>query len=159
MDRKLPAIVARIRYTLTRRGGSPHDADEMIQEAWARLVGYEREHVVDEPEAFLMRTAINLSIDAHRGRMGHGEQVALEGVLLGEEAPPVEAVVLARERVLRIEEGLARVPERARDMFMAHRGDGQRYREIADQYGLSISAVEKHVAKVTMQLIHWMDGW
>jgi len=43
--------------------------------------------------------------------------------------------------------------------LLAHRVDGLTYREIADQHGLSISTVEKHIAKATMQLITWMEGW
>lgn len=158
MQKKLPAVFARIRSALMRRGAA-QDTDDYIQEAWARLAIYEREQVVVEPEAFLMRTAINLSIDAHRSRVVHGEQVVLEDVILVDDAPPVESVVLSRERMVRLEQCLARLGEKPREMFMAHRVDGLTYREIADQHGLAISTVEKHIAKATLQLITWMEGW
>lgn len=158
MTKKLPAVFFRIRSALMRRGAA-QDTDDFIQEAFARLVNYEREQVVVEPEAFLMRTAINLSIDAHRARVVHGEQVVLEEVILVDDAPPVESVVLGRERLVRLEQCLARLGEKPRAIFMAHRIDGLTYREIADQHGLSVSTVEKHVAKATMQLITWMEGW
>lgn len=134
-------------------------AAELIQEAWARLISYEREHEVEEPDAFLMQTAINLSIDAHRHRLTQGEQVVLDDVILVDESPPVEAVVLARERVNRLQICLGRMSERPREMFLLHRVDGWTYREIADRYSLSPSTVEKHVAKVTMLLIDGMQGW
>ena len=51
---------ARIRSALMRRGQSTEDADDLVQEAWVRLACYERDQEVDEPEAFLMRTALNL---------------------------------------------------------------------------------------------------
>jgi len=158
MKKQLPAVFSRIRSALRRRGAT-QDTDDYIQEAWARLASYEREQVVLEPEAFLMKTAINLSIDAHRARVVHGEQVVLEEVTLVDEAPPIESIVLSRERMVRLEQCLARLGEKQRDMFMAHRLDGLTYREIADQHGLSISTVEKHVAKATLQLITWMEGW
>lgn len=158
MKKQLPEVFSRIRSALRRRGAA-QDADDYIQEAWARLASYEREQVVDQPEAFLMRTAINLAIDANRARVVHGEQVMLEEVILVDESPPVESVVLGRERVVRLEQCLARLGEKPRDIFMAHRLDGLSYREIAEQYGLSISTVEKHVAKATMQLIGWMEDW
>jgi len=158
MNKKLPAVFSRIRSALMRRGAA-QDADDYIQEAFARLVSYERQQVVLEPEAFLMTTAINLSIDAHRARVNHGEQVVLEEVTLADDSPPVESVVLGRERLVRLEQCLARLGEKPRDMFLAHRIDGLTYREIADQHGLSISTVEKHIAKATMQLITWMEGW
>lgn len=158
MKKQLPAIFSRIRSALKRRGAT-QDTDDYIQEAWARLVSYERGQVVEQPEAFLMKTAINLSIDAHRARVVHGEQVVLEEVILVDDSPPVESIVLGRERMVRLEQCLARLGEKPRDMFMAHRLDGLTYREIADQHGLSISTVEKHIAKATLQLITWMEGW
>ncbi|MCX2863609.1 RNA polymerase sigma factor [Paucibacter sp. PLA-PC-4] len=158
MKKQLPAVFSRIRSALRRRG-TTQETDDYIQEAFARLASYEREQVVLEPEAFLMRTAINLSIDAHRARVVHGEQVVLEEVILVDDSPPVESVVLGRERLARLEQCLGRLGEKPREIFLAHRVDGLTYREIADQQGLSISTVEKHVAKATMQLITLMKDW
>lgn len=156
--KQLPAVFSRIRLALRRRGAN-QDTEDYIQEAWVRLASYEREQVVLEPEAFLMRTAINLSIDAHRARVMHGEQVALEEAILVDDAPPVESVVLGRERLVRLEQCLARLGEKPRAIFLAHRVDGLTYREIADQYGLSTSTVEKHIARATLHLITGMEGW
>lgn len=159
MSRKLPPVFASVRDALRRRGRSGQDADDFVQEAWARLVSYEREQVVEKPEAFLMQTALNLSIDAHRVQVNHGEEVQLDEVVLVDESPAVESVVLGRERLARLTECLGRLSGKTRDIFLAHRVDGLTYREIADQHGLSISTVEKHVAKATLQLISWMEGW
>ncbi len=159
MKKHLPPVFSRIRDALRRRGSSTQDAEDIVQEAWVRLARYEREQVVDKPEAFLMQTALNLAIDEHRGRVTHGEQVVLEEVILVDESPPVEAVVLGRERLARLHYCLGRLTERSRDIFLAHRLDGLTYREIADQHGLSISTVEKHIAKATMQLITGMQDW
>ena len=150
---------ARIRAALMRRGRSTEDADDLVQEAWVRLACYERDQVVDEPEAFLMRTALNLSIDAHRMRVSHGEEVELEDVVLLDLAPGTEAVVLARERMARLSLCLGRLSEKTRDILLAYRVDGLTYREIAQHHGLSISTVEKHIAKATLQLTTWMEGW
>lgn len=159
MKKNLPPVFARVRDALRRRGNSSQDAEDITQEAWARLARYEQGQAVDKPEAFLMQTALNLSIDEHRGRVAKGEQIELDEVVLVDEAPAVEAVVLGRERVRRLNYCLARLSAKHRDILLAHRLDGQSYREIADRYGLSISTVEKHIAKSTLQLITWMEGW
>jgi DNA-directed RNA polymerase specialized sigma24 family protein len=65
---------------------------------------------VDKPEAFLMRAALNLSIDAYRLRQSHGEEVLLEDVVLLDASPSAEALLLAREQVARPR--VCRVPER-----------------------------------------------
>ncbi len=105
-----------------------------------------------------MRTALNLSIDAHRLQASHGQEVLVEDVVLIDLSPTVEDVLLAKERMERLSFWLSRLTPKTRDIFMSHRIDGLTYREIAQREGLSISAVEGHVAKATMQLSSWMDG-
>lgn len=151
--------LARVRAALMHRGRTSHDADDLVQEAWVRLACYEREQTVAKPEAFLMRTAINLSIDAHRTRVNHGEEVVLDEVVLIDTTPTAEAVVLARERVARLSVCLGRLNEKTRDIFLSHRVDRMSYREIAQRHQLSISTVEKHIAKAMLQVTSWMEGW
>jgi len=159
VNSSLHTAFKRIRAALIRRGRSGEDADDFVQEAWVRLACYEREQVVDVPEAFLMRTALNLSIDAHRSSVCHGEQLMVDEVVLLDTAPGTEAIVLARERMARLSLGLGRLTDKTRDIFLSHRIDGLTYQEIAQNHGLSISTVEKHVAKATLQLTSWMEGW
>jgi RNA polymerase sigma factor (sigma-70 family) len=149
----------RVRAALLRRGRSEQDAEDLLQEAWVRLAGYEREHPVDKPEAFLMRAALNLSIDAHRLRQSHGEEVLLEDVVLVDASPSAEAVLLARERVTRLGICLGRLSEKTRTIFLAHRIEEKTYQQIAQEHNLAVSTVEKHVAKAMLQLTTWMEGW
>lgn len=151
--------LSRVRSTLMHRGRSAQDAEDLVQEAWIRLACYERDQVVNEPEAFLMRTALNLSIDAHRANVSHGVEVLLEDVVLLDTGPTTEAVVLGRERMARMSLCLGRLSDKTRDIFLAHRVDGVTYREIAERHGLSIATVEKHIAKATLQITTWMEGW
>lgn len=151
--------LGRVRKALMRRGRSAQDADDLVQEAWIRLACYQRDQVVERPEAFMMRAALNLSIDAHRTQVSHGEELMIEEVVLLDVAPGTEAVVLAKERLCRLSVCLGRLNTKTREIFIAHRIDGQTYQQIAQQHGLSISTVEKHVAKATLQLTSWMEGW
>ncbi|MCE4554284.1 RNA polymerase sigma factor [Roseateles cellulosilyticus] len=153
-------VFARVRGALCRRGRTEHEADDFVQEAWMRMACYEDERQpVDQPEAFLMRTALNLSIDAHRLNVSHGEHVLAEHEVLIDAAPSTEAVVLARERTARLEVCLGRLPAKTRDVFLASRLDGLPYTEIAKLYGLNVSTVHAHVAKATLRLTTWMEGW
>lgn len=142
-----------------RRGRTAHDADDLVQEAWVRLACYDRDHPVLEPEAFLMRTALNLSIDVYRASETRGEEVVLEEVVLADLSPGAEEIVLARERMARMMVCLGRLNEKTRRIFLSHRVDGMTYQEIAVEHGLSTSTVEKHVAKATLLVTGWMEGW
>lgn len=153
-------VFARVRRVLRRRGQTAHEAEDLVQEAWLRLVRYEDERQpVEQPEAFLMRTALNLSIDAHRADMGRGEHVLLEEVVVLDTAPSTEAVVLARERMARFALGVARLTERTREIFVANRIDGLPPAEVAKRYGISVATVHQHLAKATLRLTEWMEGW
>lgn len=149
---------SRVKAALRRRGRSEHDAEDLLQEAWLRMARHGQAERVLNPEAFLMRAALNLSIDAHR-RSGHGEEVALDDVLLVDVAPGAEAVLLGKERMQRMASCLARLPERSRAIFLAHRVDGRSYTDIGRELGISATAVEKHVAKATLLLTSCMEGW
>lgn len=155
----LPPIFLRVRQALTRRGRSRHDADDIAQEAWIRLIRHEQAATLENPEGFMMRTAFNLSIDVHRSDISRGQELALDDVVLAAESPNVEEVVLGRERMGRLAVCLGRLAPKTREILLAHRLDGLSYREIADHHGLSISTVEKHIAKATLQLMTWMEDW
>ncbi|MFG6416871.1 RNA polymerase sigma factor [Roseateles sp. DC23W] len=155
-----PEVLARVRSALRRRGQTEHEAEDLVQEAWLRLVRYEdARQPVEQPEAFLMRTALNLSIDAHRTAVGRGEHVLLEDVVILDAAPSTEAVVLARERMARLALGVSRLTERTREILVANRIDGLPPAEIAKRFDINVATVHQHLAKATLRLNEWMEGW
>jgi len=152
-------VFSRVRAALMRRGRTRHDADDLVQEAWVRLACYEREQTVAEPEAFLMRAALNLSIDAYRATKNRGEQVLPEDVVLVDSTPTAETILLAREQIARLSECLAGLDAKTRRIFLSHRVDGMSYLEIAKDNRLSVSSVEKHIAKAMLLVARSMEGW
>ena len=70
------ALLVKLRKLLRSRGRTVDDTEDLIQEAFLRLQLYCREHKVDKAEAFLVRTALNLSADQarqdHRVTFQHG---------------------------------------------------------------------------------------
>jgi len=159
MVKNWQAVFSLIKTVLLRRGHSEQDADDLVQEAWVRLAQYARQQAVLEPEAFLMQTALNLSRDAYRATRNHGEQVQYDETVLVDGAPNVEAVILSRERMTRMQECVVRLNSKTRDIFLSHRIHGMSYQQIARQHRLSVSSVEKHMAKATLLITGWMEGW
>ena len=159
MVKNWQGVFSRVRAALMRRGRTEHDADDLVQEAWIRLECYRREQPVDQPEAFLMRAALKLSIQAHSTRKTRGEEVMLEDVVLVDTTPSAETVLLARERLERMSVCLGRLNDKTRAIFLAHRIDGMSYQQIARLHGLSVSSVEKHIAKAMLLITSWMEGW
>jgi len=153
------AICSSVRSALMRRGRTSHEAEDILQEAWIKMAGYERENAIERPEALLMRIALNLSVDAYRTNVSHGEEVAVEDVVLIDLAPSIDDVVLAKERMARLNDCVRRLSPKTRDIFLSHRLEDMTYQEIAARHGLSISSVEKHISRAVMKLTAWMEDW
>jgi RNA polymerase sigma factor (sigma-70 family) len=133
---------------LCRRGASPQLAEDLVQEAMLRLHVYACEgKEVRNAEAFLRRTAMNLAVDVHRHeRADRFEAAPVEELELLDVAPAPDEVLAAEQRLFRMKEALDCVSVRTRDVFFMHRLQGLSHAEISKLLGISVSAVEKHVA-------------
>lgn len=144
----------RIRNYLRRRGRTPEDAEDLVQEAFLRLELYCRAgNVVLEPEAFLMRTALNLSVSHHRHEQRSPiDKRTLDTLALIDMSETPDEAFAAEERLEHIKQILDAVGRRTRDIFFLHRLGGFSYAEIAQRLGISVSAIEKHIASAAAAL-------
>jgi RNA polymerase sigma factor (sigma-70 family) len=134
------------------------DPEELLHAAYLRLVRYRSEHAVENVAAFLVRTAVNIGVDNYRHDRFIAE-ITPDEAGARENSPLQDEVLAARERLDRVREGLARLTPRTREIFLMHRLDELKYREIAERLGISQSAVEKHIAKAALFLTEWTEGW
>lgn len=153
------AVFSRVRAALRRRGASSHDADDWAQEAWLRMTRHLRGKVVPNPEAYLTRTAINIAVDARRARAVHEADTAVDELVVPDMVPGVEAQLLGKERLDRMWKCLERMPERTREIFLAHRVEERTYEDIGREFGIHPSVVGKHVTRAATLLAQWMEGW
>jgi RNA polymerase sigma-70 factor (ECF subfamily) len=155
-DRKFWAeLLAKIR----RRTRADQDSEDLLHSAWLRLFAYRAENEVRDPAAFLVQTAANLAVDRHRQtRRVAREPIDFDGTL-ADDSPLQDEVFAARERLRRVQAGLERLPPRTRQVFVMHKVEGMKLREIAASLGITQSAVEKHVAKAVLFLTEWTQGW
>lgn len=145
----------RVLRKLSRRQG-PAEAEDALQSAFVRILAQPDQPAIDNPEAYLVRVASNIAIDTHRRKAfemdGPFEEVFAN---IANSAPLQDEVIEARNRLRHVEQGLAQLTPRTREIFLMHRLDGQKYREIAERLGISQSAVEKHIAKAVLFLAQW----
>ena len=50
----------------------------------------------------------------------------------------------------------ARLAPRTREVILLHRFEGFSHAQVGERLGITVSAVEKHVAKATLFLSDWM---
>ena len=157
---KSPLLLSRqLRNKLQRLGAPRGDADYLVQEAFLRFVTYRRKRPVHNPDAFIARTAMNLAIDeSRRRRSSPFADFTPETLDVADSAPGPAEVWAAELRLTRLNAGLAAMSERTRAILLAQRVDGLSYSEIARREGISVSAVEKQIARGMLFLTQWMQG-
>lgn len=146
--------IRHLRNFLRRQGRSRDDADDLIQEAFLRLHVYCQGEEVRRQDAFLIRTVRNLSVDLHRRehRNLYSDE-PLESLLLIDVRPTPDEDFAAAERLNRVWAVLDALAPRTREIFLMHRVDGYGCAQIAQCFGISLSAVEKHIARAVLALM------
>ena len=144
-----------LRRVLLRRGNSQAETEDLIQEAFLRMQEYcEKGGAVRRPEGFLVRTALRLAAnarrDAHRELFRDGPVEDLTQLI--DCAPTPDEVLAGQQCLVRMREALDAANPRTREVLFMQRLDGMSYAEIAGRLGISVSAVEKHVAKALVIL-------
>jgi RNA polymerase sigma factor (sigma-70 family) len=153
-------MLRNVRSFIVRRGIGPADADDIIQEAFARLEAYTQAKEVRCQEAFLVRTALNLTRDrARRARSAPFDNATVDLEAIADVSPQPDEIVRGKERLRRAQSGLDRLDELSRRCLLARRVDELSYGEIATREGMTVAAVEKRVARAVLFLVKWMDGW
>jgi RNA polymerase sigma-70 factor (ECF subfamily) len=147
--RALPMFFRRLQKMLLRRGRTRDEADDLIQEAFLKMQEYcHRGGEVRQPEGFLVRTVLRLASNARRDE--HRElycEEPVESLTVLIDTTPTPDEVLAGDQCLeRMRNALDAVSRRTRDVLFMQRLDGLSYAEIAQRLGVSVSAVEKHMA-------------
>lgn len=140
---------------MTRRD----DAEDLLHDAWVDLAA--RQTPACNPDALIARAAANKGIDAYRRERRIGTIIPADAQMdaVADRHPLQDEVLIARERLERLRGGVELLSPRTRQIFLMYRLDGRKYREIAEELGISQSAVEKHIAKAMAHLADWMENW
>jgi RNA polymerase sigma factor (sigma-70 family) len=154
----LNEILRKVRSALRQRGLAEQDAEDLVQEAFLKVERYEQRHAVRSQEALLVTTAMNLAIDDAR-RQGRAPFAVANVFSIADATPDPEQSLRARQRLHRAAAGIERLPERTRRILLRRRLDGASYAIIAQEEGMSVPAVEKQVARATLEMMKWMEEW
>lgn len=155
----LGGMLRKVRAALLRRGVPYDEVEDLVQEAFLKVQQYERSQSVRSREAMVMTAAVNLSIDKARREMRAPFTDHDDVQTLADLVPGPEQIIREQSRLRHASRGLDLLPERTRRILLLRRLDGLKYSEIAKREGMSVAAVEKQVARATLKLMKWMDGW
>lgn len=146
LDRFVQSYGSELRRYLQRTLSKQEDIEDVFQETFCRVLEDERADSLENPAAFLQRTARNIVIDRYRRNRLQLES-ATKG--LGEigDYPQEDTFLDFGEMSSAYLEALAELPERCRQVFLMCRHDGLSNAEIAKNLGISMRMVQKHLVK------------
>jgi RNA polymerase sigma factor (sigma-70 family) len=135
-----------------RARGAGDDAEDVMQDLWLKVDRLEAEGPIADPRAYLFRMADNLMHDRVRAAMRRTNREHAWGGTGNDngeldDTPSAERALAARQRLRRVELALATLGERSQAIFRRFRIDGVTQVRIAQEEGISVSAVEKHLQR------------
>jgi RNA polymerase sigma factor (sigma-70 family) len=151
-EKLLRQLSERYRLPLTayfaRRVGSRAEAEDLTQEVFLRMVRRLELEDVENVEAFVFRTAVNLLRDrSRRDKSQSVRKVEFASRLTDVDDLSPERVFDSRQSLTQVIAVLEELDERTRDAFILHRLEGMKHAQIAELLGVSVSSVEKYVIK------------
>jgi len=131
------------RVVRSRHGGS--DAEDLVQEAWARVALALRDRPVDDPHAYTAGVAANLVRGRYRQDRRRQRRTPLLFMRSTVDAP--DGQIVRQEEADALVTALGRLPEPARMTLVAHVVDGLDTATLASRAGTSPGAVAACLAR------------
>jgi RNA polymerase sigma-70 factor (ECF subfamily) len=147
-------------HGLARRQVGWEDAEDVVQEAYLRMLELENAGHIADARGYLYRIAANVAMDLLRKRKTRSaclvEDVEFEAVA-GAESPfatAVEEAILVRS----VQASLARLPSGCCETFLLSRLYGMTFPEIAERLGISLRTVNRYISRTMDHLQSVLDG-
>ncbi|MEP9359942.1 sigma-70 family RNA polymerase sigma factor [Sphingomonas sp. KR3-1] len=134
------------------------EARDLLHEAYAQLLQLSAWEAIGNPAAYAVRTIRNCALQRmRRTRIVPMRQfAALEELDFPDPAPDSFAITAGREELRRLMAAVDALPPACRRVILLRKFEEMPPRAIAEKLGLSLSTVEKHLARGTLLLTRAM---
>lgn len=127
-------------------------AGDLAQEVFLRACASPAFAVADNQAAFLRRIAMNLLIDQMRRRQTRGARYEFREDQDVRSEADQEQGLIGQDLDWVMTRALGELPKRTRQIFRLSRFEEMSYRQIRDELGISLSAVDYHMMKALSRL-------
>jgi RNA polymerase sigma factor (sigma-70 family) len=133
-----------LRGWLKTRFASESDVDDIIQDAYSRVLNARKSTVISSPKAFLFATARNLALGGLRKRITRGEQylVDFDTIDILDENEDVSQAVARSEELELLTKAIQSLPTRCRQIITLRKIYGMSQKDIAKELEISVNTVE-----------------
>lgn len=144
-----------LRNYFRKRAPASLDPEDLVQEVFAKIARKADLTEVTTVEAYLFRTANSVLIDGMRrtAARGGGTHETFEEDVHGLAESDPERVLIGKEGVNRLIAALYELPAPVRQAFALYHFEQFRHSEIAKHLGISVSTVEKYMARANAHIL------
>lgn len=137
-----------LRAWLKSRFGAYVAVDDIIQEAYLRILKVRKNDPVKAPKAFLFATARNLALNAARGAKVRGDDVETSGITvdLVDQSPDAGETVARYEELEILTQAIQALPDRCRQIFTLRKVYGMSQAGIARKLEISARTVNAQLS-------------
>ena len=123
------------------------DVDDIVQEAYARVLAAKAEREVRSPKAFFFATARNLAYDRYRETKVAGREALrdIDDLSVLDETVDIVETVARNQEIEIMTQAIQSLPDRCRQVLTLRYVYGLSRQEIADELGISMHTIEAHV--------------
>jgi len=132
-------------HGFARRRVGRQEAEDVVQDAYLHLLQRGTAATLEQPRAYLFRTAANLAVDFARKakiRLRHAGETFNLGANAASSANP-EAAAGASIELARLHDLLSKLSPSCRDAFLLNRIEGLTHAEIAGRLGVSVRTIDR----------------
>lgn len=143
-----------------RLTGDFDEAADLVHDAYARVFSHEGARQVANPRAYVLQIVRNLGIQKIR----RARIVSIETIAAAEDLQQADLAVDAfgqlsdRDELRRLIIAIQTLPPQARRVVIMRRFDEMSPKDVAERLGISVSTMEKHLAKGLSLLAEMLDA-
>lgn len=137
------------------KGARPEDAEEIVQDAFARLARYGAREKIQNDVAFLRTIIVNLIRDRFRSRAVRPPHIDYDemGYDPQSDGPDPESAYGTKQDLQLALEDLDALPALTKEVFVRYRLKGETYERISRDCGLTIAVIRRHLRDAMVFLV------
>jgi len=140
---------------ISRRNRNPANSEDILQETLLRLVEQSEKREIDDPMAYAYRVADSIIFALARKRR---LEIELGDADFASNVPAGDDVLEYKQRTAMFRDALLALPRVRREVFVKRHLEGKSRQHIADELGLTVEGVKKHLVRAMAELSYVFDG-
>lgn len=142
-----------LKLWLQRRLGCSHNAADLAQDTFVRLLAKPEQESLNNPRAYLRTIAHGLLVNWFRRKDLERAYLEALAALPEAEAPSPELRHQLLEMLEAVDQMLHQLPTPVRQAFLLAQIEGLKYEEIAAQMGISLITVKRYMKQAFVQCL------